>query len=286
MTPQFGSVSFILLQQKHRQAVICMLRNRKDRFDLDSPVSTEDELWEDVAIDFNNMLYIVSNPKLEWYDRLEGRDGWDPNNPAIFLQKRDAAWLKGTYADYFKKKYKRFLNKWNKETGGGDGSPPSSQNYLDAHDQWISWVFCHDYDNGFLLSSNICSKMPKGFQSEGGFEDAPDTTPTKKASKWEELLEDNREKQKGVMQMISEATASISSNKTMMGTPDVVTFDYCQSRVKKHREMKKELSDASDSDEELIEEQKKMFKSRRKLWMNRASQVDKNGPMKKEFFNP
>ena len=85
-----------------------MLRNRKERFDLDSPVSTEDELWEDVAIDFNNMLYIVSNPKLEWCDRLEGRDGWDPNNPAMFLQKRDAAWLKGTHADYLKKNINAF----------------------------------------------------------------------------------------------------------------------------------------------------------------------------------
>ena len=42
-----------------------MLRNRKDRFDLDSPVSTEDELWADVAIDFNNIACIVTNPKLE-----------------------------------------------------------------------------------------------------------------------------------------------------------------------------------------------------------------------------
>ena len=38
--------------------------------------------------------------------------------------------------------------------------------------------------------------------------------------------------------------------------------------------------------EELKEEQKKMFKSRRKLWMNRASQVDKNGPTNKKDFNP
>ena len=50
--------------------------------------------------------------------------------------------------------------------------------------------------------------------------------------------------------------------------------------------MKKELSDTSDSDEELKDEQKKMFKSRRKLWMNRASQVDRNEPMNKESFSP
>ena len=39
-----------------------------------------------------------------------------------------------------------------------------------------------------------------------------------------------------------------------VSTPDIVTFDYCQMRVKKYREMKKELSDASDSDKELKEE--------------------------------
>ena len=54
-----------MLQPKYRQVVICMLYNRKDCFDPDSPVTTEDELQEEVAIDFNNMCYIVSNPKLE-----------------------------------------------------------------------------------------------------------------------------------------------------------------------------------------------------------------------------
>ena len=50
--------------------------------------------------------------------------------------------------------------------------------------------------------------------------------------------------------------------------------------------MKKELSNASDSDKELKEEQKKIFKSYCKLWMNYASQVDENSPMKKKNFNP
>ena len=146
--------------------------------------------------------------------------------------------------------------------------------------------FCHDHDDGFLLSANMRRKMPNGFQAEGGFDNTTDITPTKKVTKWEELLEENREKQKGVLQMLSEATASITSNKSTRGTPENVTFDYCQSRAKKHRDMKKESSDTSDSDEELKDEQKKIFKSRRKLWMNRASQVDKNGPMNKKDFNP
>ena len=77
--------------------------------------------------------------------------------------------------------------------------------------------------------------MPKGFQAEGGFDNTTDITPTKKITKWEELLEENREKQKGVLQMLSEATASITSNKSTMGAPANVTFDYCQSRAKKYR---------------------------------------------------
>ena len=92
---------------------------------------------------------------------------------------------------------------------------------------------------GFLLSANMCSKMPKGFQDEGGFDNTTDITPRKNITKWKELLEEKREKQKGVLQMLSEATASITSNEHAMGTPENVTFDYCQSRAKKHREIKK-----------------------------------------------
>ena len=66
--------------------------------------------------------------------------------------------------------------------------------------------------------------------------------------------------------MLSEAAASLKSTASArVGTLDIATFDYCQMHTTKYREMKNELSDASDSDEELKEEQKKMFKSCRKL---------------------
>ena len=43
------------MDSKHRAAVTLMLRNRKGKSDLDNPVTSEDELWGDIAKDFNGM---------------------------------------------------------------------------------------------------------------------------------------------------------------------------------------------------------------------------------------
>ena len=90
-----------------------------------------------------------------------------------------------------------------------------------------------------------------------------------------------------MLEILSKAAASLKSTKFAgVSILDIAIFDYCQIRIKKYKEMKKELSDASDSNKELKEEQKKIFKSYCKLWINYASQVDKNGPMNKKDFNP
>ena len=66
-------------------------------------------MQNEVATDFNNINYVVTNPKQEWYDHLERQESWDPNNSSIILQKRDGSWLKGTYLEYFKKKIQKIL---------------------------------------------------------------------------------------------------------------------------------------------------------------------------------
>ena len=58
-----------------------------------------------------------------------------------------------------------------------------------------------------------------------------------------------------MLEILSEAAISLKSTKSAeVSTPDIVAFDYCQIYAKKQGEMKKELSDASDSNKELKEE--------------------------------
>jgi hypothetical protein len=82
---------------------------------------------------------------------------------------RSAKWLSETWYDYVRPKYRKYLGRWNKETGGGDGSPPSFQNYCDGIDTWLAWVFCMDYEQNFILASNASSRLPCHLTKEGGF---------------------------------------------------------------------------------------------------------------------
>ena len=74
----------------------------------------------------------------------EEKGKWEPNSPAIFETERDAAWLKATWEEYIRPKYKKALDRWNKDTGGGDGTPSSFIDYC-AGDRWLVWIFCVDF---------------------------------------------------------------------------------------------------------------------------------------------
>jgi hypothetical protein len=72
----------------------------------------------------------------------------------------------------------KYLGRWNKERGGGDGSPPSFQNYCDGNDTWLAWVFCLDYQQNFiLLASSASSRLPGHLTKEGGFGENPNDSP-------------------------------------------------------------------------------------------------------------
>ncbi len=66
-------------------------------------------------------------------------------------------------------KYKKSLDRWNKQTGGGDGTPPSFVDYC-AGDRWLVYLFCKDAEANYLLASNAGGRMPKNLQVESGFE--------------------------------------------------------------------------------------------------------------------
>ena len=179
------------------------------------------------------------------------------------MQHRDKAQCKQTYNDYIKKKYKRFLKKQSKETGNGNGSPPASKGLLDKSEYWITQIFYHDTNAGYLLAPSICSKIP-GFTAEDGFEDKPEAITAKKENKQEKMLHDNNKKQKELYSIISTVTSNLKqkSVSTTQGTPEIVNFDYSQKRANDYKSMKKELSEDSDSDisNKTKERQKKIFR--------------------------
>jgi len=121
--------------------------------------------------DYLNRDYVAQQPKPEYYDKLEPDDkrDMDPNHESIFEHERDAAWLKATWEEYVKPKYKTALNKWNKLTGGGEGTPNCFVNFCDGH-RWLVWVFCMDLEANFLLASSAGGRMPCHLQVEAGFE--------------------------------------------------------------------------------------------------------------------
>ena len=74
-----------------------------------------------------------------------------------------------TWEEYTKPKYKEALARWNKETGGGDGTLPSFAKYACA--SWLAWVFCLDSEFDFLLASCSEGRVPKHMSNEGGWVD-------------------------------------------------------------------------------------------------------------------
>lgn len=70
------------------------------------------------------------------------RDKWNPNDPKIFERERTAEWLKETWEKYVHTKYKAALNRWNRDTGGGNGHLWDFADYCSHGDVWLVWVFC------------------------------------------------------------------------------------------------------------------------------------------------
>ena len=119
-------LAFILLDPKHRGSVANLMTNKKGRKEADQSVDPKVAFFEKILEeDFLNREYKVTIPA-SLYEKLEEEEAatWDPNDDVV-LKVRNAEWLIGTWLLYVKKKYKTALDRWNKLTGGGDGSPES-----------------------------------------------------------------------------------------------------------------------------------------------------------------
>ena len=188
-------LGYTILDPKHRARISSCLKRRLNKLDLDTALTSDDDLFQEMAEDFNNLLCECKNPREELHDRLDGRKSWDSNNVNIIIQMRGRPWLRKTNDNHVKK-HQKCLNECNKETGGGNGASASSQNYLDTPDHWIPWLFWHCNGAGFLLSQSICSKMQRILLKESGFNHQDDSTPcaSAKRNESETLLKDNRDK--------------------------------------------------------------------------------------------
>ena len=60
-----------------------------------------------------------------------------------------------------------------------------------------------------------------------------------------------------------------------------MTCDYCQHRAKKCNEIKREMNEDSDLDDDAKKRQVSVCKQKRKLWLDRVEKVDQQGPTEK-----
>lgn len=172
-TPNDGlRLSSVMLEPRNRGPVSKFLSGKKSsgRRGSDQSGDINDHMFEELLTQFMDPTYVAKQPVPVYYDEFpeEEKSKWDPNHMDIFANERTAQWLKETWKSYIKPKYKHALNRWNKDTGGGDGTTPSFIHYTQGH-PWLVYVFCLDKEESWLLSCNACGRMPKGFLVESGF---------------------------------------------------------------------------------------------------------------------
>ena len=162
----------IMLDPRYRDSVAGIMANKKGRKQSDQTGDTTLHFFEMILTDaFLNSDYVVEAPSHYEDFPEDERVGWDPNDPTIFENERDAKWLMATWNEYIKPKYKACLDNWNSQTGGGNGTPPSIITYTGAN-RWLTYVYCKDLENSLILASGTGGRMPPNLQVEAGFEDA------------------------------------------------------------------------------------------------------------------
>ena len=163
----------MMLDTKCRGTVGGMMTNKKDRNKSDVAGDHVQNFFDQAAIDFLNPQHKVPKPSDVHMLGFpaEDVDSWDPDNEALLEHERDGKWLMDAWFQCAKPKCRHSLNKWNKDTGGGDGAVWEFINCC-GHDRWLGWVFALDCGASFLLASSTCGRMPARLQLEAGWDDA------------------------------------------------------------------------------------------------------------------
>jgi hypothetical protein len=162
-------LALTLLDPKYREAASIVMSHKKDRVHSDINGDHVLHLFEHILGEsFKDINYKPPMPDSTSFGELEEDElcQWDPNDPKIFEVERDASWLLDTWRVYIKRKYKVALDRWNKETRGGNGQPWSFVNYCDRDARWLVIVFLQDIGANYLLASNAGGRMPLHLQME------------------------------------------------------------------------------------------------------------------------
>lgn len=161
----------IMLDPKYRAIVAPLMTNRRDkRAHSDIPGDPCLHFFEKALVEsFADETYVVYPPDESYYDMFpeDEKAAWDPNSPDLFSSERTPIWLKETWDNYLRPKYKEALRRWNKDTGGGSGEATDFIDYCGS-DRWLVWVFCVDLEANFLLANNAGGAMPRHLQLEQG----------------------------------------------------------------------------------------------------------------------
>jgi hypothetical protein len=162
-------LALTLLDPKNRDSVAIIMTNKKDRTQSDITGDHVLHFFEQLLHEsFMNPSYRPPRPEIPAFGEIDvdERCQWDPDDPKIFEVDRTAAWLVETWKTYVRRKYKLALDKWNKETGGGNGQAWSFINYCEKDSRWLVAVFLKDIENNYLLASNAGGRMPSHLQME------------------------------------------------------------------------------------------------------------------------
>jgi hypothetical protein len=255
-------IACILLDPQYRGSVSGIMSRKKDRTKSDIAGDPTTHFFEQILTEaFLNEEYIVSPPAAEYYDEFpeEEKGSWDPNDPAIFdpEMNRTAEWLRGTWDDYVKPKYKASLDLWNKGTGGGDGGPTNFVNYCKQSDRWLVYLFCKDLEANFLLAHSAGGRMPAGLQVESGFEEevssvsgsdkSPSLIGSKRGREIESELAEAKQHRKEIGNNLAEVISLMKSrsNNTNSSAAKSPTID---DHIRKVADYSKMMQDASTLD--------------------------------------
>ena len=166
-------LALTLLDPKYRAAVATIMTHRKDRLHSDITGDHVVHFFEQLLEEsFQNKAYRPPQVDPMMFGNIDADEiaTWDPNDPQIFQFTRSADWLVDTWRQYVRRKYKTALDRWNKQTGGGDGQPSAFVEYCDNDARWLVAVFLKDMEANYLLASNAGGRMPHHMQMECGFE--------------------------------------------------------------------------------------------------------------------
>ena len=147
------------------------MTNRKERCHSDIAGDYVLHFFEKILQEsFLNATYSPPQAPRDLFGDMEEEEiaTWNPNDPKIFEVDRSAAWLLETWKVYIRRKYKLALDRWNKETGGGNGQAWSFVNYCDRDARWLVALFLKDVECNYLLASNAGGRMPGHLQLECG----------------------------------------------------------------------------------------------------------------------